>query len=114
MPRELILFLSSTQNRNVGTPIRVAVIASIVERYLAWCIIVESLVDQRLVPRCPHGDWNLVPSLRNGVRGGSRSLRRISGVIPTIAHNRLSMSGLAWDSELNAQPMDGTPPLAEL
>ena len=55
MPRELILFLSSTQNRNVGTPIRVAVIASIVERYLAWCLIAKSLVDQRLVPRCQVG-----------------------------------------------------------
>src|SRR5580692_4792725 len=31
-----------------------------------------------------HGDWNLVPYLRNGVRGGSRCLRRL----PVSIHPR--------------------------
>jgi hypothetical protein len=34
-----------------------------------------------LVMICRHDDWNLVPSLRTGVRGGSRCLRRFRRVI---------------------------------
>jgi hypothetical protein len=43
-----------------------------VERILDWGQIAESLVDQRLVPRCRHGDWNLVHrrSWRIGVAMG--------------------------------------------
>jgi hypothetical protein len=59
--------------------------------YLArrWCLRLFLFGDDRgcpldrarFVPICRQGDWNLVSSRRTGGRGGSQSLRRLSGPI---------------------------------
>ena len=55
----------------------------------------HAFTDTGIILICRHGDWNLVPSLRTGVRGGSRRLRRIRGVIVEIGRNPSSMSTLS-------------------
>jgi hypothetical protein len=46
--------------------------------------IAEFLAESRTGTISRHSDWNLVSSRRSVAEGGSRSLRRFSGLVPMI------------------------------